>query len=208
MSTAPDDPLQTGERHMTKQQTEGSLVGRMMARGAVLLASSLLASSLQAAAPEPGPDPFVRLFEITCMKYYNSWDKLRTAMKESGSAELTGEAAAYFLKGKSGTAWTVPVGDQRFVVMIHGEGTCSVFARQAQVDVVQKQFTRLASRATPPVEAHSVPGGPSGGGVQTITYAWAKPAEEEQLVFTLTTSTNPAAPVQAMASMALTAKSQ
>ncbi len=198
---------------MTKQHTAKTLGGRWTARGTVLLASSLLAGSLRAAAPaapapvpEMGAESFVRLFSITCMKYYNSWDKLRAAMQESGSPELTGEAAAFFLKGKSGTAWSVPVGEQRYVVMIHGEGTCSVFARKVEVEAVQKQFTRLVSKTTPPVEAYSLPGGPSGSGVQTITYAWARPTDAEQLVFTLTTSTNPAAPVQAMASMALTAK--
>ena len=48
--------------------------------------------------------------------------------------------------------------------------------------------------------------GPGGTVVQTITYAWSRPADDMQLVFTLTTSSNPTAPVQAMATVALTAK--
>jgi hypothetical protein len=186
----------------------------MKSRSATVIASMLLAGFVQAAAQVPAPapapvavpEPFVAVFSTTCMKYYNTGDKLIVAMKESGTVELTGDAARFFLNGNTGHAWTIPIEQQRYVVALRSDGICTVFAQHAQTDVIQKDFTRLVSRATPPTEARLLPGGPSGTAVHTITYAWAKPADDTQLVFTLTTSTNPAAPVQAMATVALTAK--
>jgi len=162
--------------------------------------------SAPATAPEATPDSFVTLFSITCMKYYNAQEQLRAAMKKSGSEELSGDAARFFLSGKPGNAWTVPIENQRYVVTLRSDGICTAFAQKAEIETVQKDFTRLVSRATPPAEARLLAGGPGGAAVHTITYAWSRPADTEQLVFTLTTSTNPTAPVQAMATMALTAK--
>jgi hypothetical protein len=169
--------------------------------------AALVAAPVPAPVPaqEPVPDPFVVLYSTTCMKYYNSEDKLRADMKQSGIVELAGDAAKFFLNGKAGNAWTVPIDDQRFVVALR-DGICSVFAQHAKTDAVQKDFTRLVSKATAPAEARLLPGGPGGTVVHTITYAWSRPADDTQLVFTLTTSTNPTAPVQAMATVALTAK--
>jgi hypothetical protein len=183
--------------------------GRRIAAAAAVLVSTLLGVSqvaAQVAAQEPAPDPFVVLFSITCMKYYNSADQLRAAMKASGSAEMTGDAAAFFLNGKIGSAWRVPVEGKPYIVTLRQDGICTVFAQKADIEAVRKDFTRLVSRATPPVEARSLPGGPGGTVVQTITYAWARPTDDVQLVFTLTTSTSPSAPVEAMATVALTAK--
>jgi hypothetical protein len=172
-----------------------------------VLVSTLLTGFLQVAAPEATPDAFMAVFTTTCMKYYDSSDKLRAAMKASGTAALTGDAAAFFLSRRPGTAWGVSAQERRYIVALRDDGICTVFAQQADVDAVRQGFTRLVSKASPPLEARSLPGGPSGGGVvQTTTYAWSRPADETQLVFTLTTSTSPAAPVQAMASVALTAK--
>ncbi len=182
-----------------------TLVGMQQgaAQGAAQVAPQV---SAPVAAPEAVPDAFVTLFSTTCMKYYNAQEQLRAAMKKSGTEELPGEAGRFFLSGKPGNAWTVPIENQRYIVTLRSDGICTVFAKQAKIETVQRDFTRLVSRATPPVEARLLPGGPSGAAVHTITYAWSRPADVEQLVFTLTTSTNPTAAVQAMATMALTAK--
>ena len=172
---------------------------------AAVLISTLLGIQPVAAA-EAVADSFVTLFSITCMKYYNAEEQMRAAMKKSGSEELSGDAARFFLSGKPGNAWTVPIENQRYVVALRSDGICTAFAQKADIETVQKDFTRLVSKATSPVEARLLPGGPAGAAVHTITYAWSRPADAEQLVFTLTTSTNPTAPVQAMATMALTAK--
>jgi hypothetical protein len=186
----------------------------MKPRSTALIAPIVLAGFMQAEAqvpatapaPAPVPEPFVTVFSTTCMKYYNTGDKLIVAMKESGTVELTGDAARFFLNGNTGHAWTIPIEQQRYVVALRSDGICTVFAQHAQTQAIQQEFTRLVSRATPPTEARLLPGGPGGTAVHTITYAWAKPADDVQLVFTLTTSTNPTAPVQAMATVALTAK--
>jgi len=140
------------------------------------------------------------------MKYFSSPDKLRVAMKEGGMDPLSAVATKFFLNGKDGYAWAVPIDDQRYVVTLRSDGICAVFAQHAEIEAVRKDFTRLVSKATPPVEAHVLPGGTNNAVVQTTTYAWSKPAEETQLVFMLTTSTDPKAPAQAMATMALAAK--
>ncbi|MEO8308697.1 MAG: hypothetical protein ABI616_11735 [Pseudomonadota bacterium] len=183
----------------------------MKSRKTTLLnaAGSLLAASMPCclpAAQDAGPDSFVALYSTTCMKYYNSAEKLRATMKEGGMTELTGAGSAFFLARQTGIAWRVPIEGESYVVALRQDGICTVFAEHAAIETVRKDFTKLVSKATPPVQAVSLPGGPSGTAVQTITYAWTRPADDEQLVFTLTTTTDPKAPTQAMATVALTAK--
>ena len=102
-------------------------MSRRWAAGAAVLSSTLLSGFLQGAEQEAPPDAFVALFSTTCMKYYNSQEQLRSAMKASGMAELAGDAARFFLNGKPGIAWSVPIEEQRYVVTLREDGVCTTF---------------------------------------------------------------------------------
>lgn len=150
-------------------------------------------------------DTFTYLFARTCMQHFHAPEALGREMADQPI--LDGQAAAFFLGGSRGTAWAVSERGARYVVAFRDDQVCAVFAERAPVDEVTRNFVASVGEAPPPLEAIERPGGgPSGGHLHTVAYAWTRKQDPSELLFTLTTSNEERAPVQAMASMAVVAK--
>jgi hypothetical protein len=166
------------------------------------LAILLLASAPCAASDA---DNFTYLFARTCMQNFYTPEDLAAQM--AGNPVLEGESAKYFLGGAGGTAWSINDGSARYVVALRDDSVCAVFAAQAPIEEVTRNFVTSVSTAPPPLLAVERQGkGPSTEHVRTTAYGWSREQDKTELLFTLTTSNDELAPVKAMASVALVAK--
>ena len=119
---------------------------------------------------------------------------------------LQGEPSSFFLGGKPGTAWSVQADTGKYVVSLRDDNVCAVFAQRANVSEIQDNFTSLVTVAPDPLVAiEREPAGPNSDTLKTVSYAWTRPKDKSELLFTLTTSTEASPTVQAMASLAVTA---
>lgn len=171
----------------------------------------LLVAALAAPTAGLAAEPFSTLFAQTCMKQFYTPDKLRADMTARHAPVVDAKPAAFFLGGRSGTAWGVKVGEGRYVVALRDDGVCAVFAWRASVADVQRDFAALVSTAPKPLTATRMPdsaAGPNTGLLKSVAYAWSRPGDTSQLVFALTTSSEAHPEVQAMASMGLVKKEQ
>jgi hypothetical protein len=166
------------------------------------LAVLLLASAPCAASDV---DDFTYLFAKTCMQNFYTPEDLAARM--AGNPVLEGESARFFLGGADGTAWSINDGSANYVVALRNDSVCAVFAAQAPIEEVTRNFVTSVSTAPPPlvaVERHGK--GPSTEHVSTTAYGWSREQDKTELLFTLTTSSDELSPVKAMASVALVAK--
>ena len=149
---------------------------------------------------------FIKLYTEKCMKHYAKPEALRAEFEAAKTPELPADTAGFFLGGSPGKAWPQRgPGEGRFVVSLRDDGVCTVFAQYADDVGVEQRFKTLASTSPAPLaatagkEEHSMaPTGP----IHTLSYAWSRPGDDSELLFTLTTAVSPDAPVQAMASLA------
>lgn len=158
------------------------------------------------AQPTAAPDDFNMLFASTCMKHFHTPDALREAMAASDTEELIGEQARFFLGGASGRAWILSGPRGMFVVSLRDDAICAVFAQKADPAVVRAGFEALVQAAPAPLASRRVEDPEMQDHAETVTYAWSRPEDEVDLVFMLTTSTDPDVSAQAMASMAVAKK--
>lgn len=82
---------------------------------------------------------------------------------------------------------------------------CSVFAQRGNPDQIQAGFLKLVGTAPAPLvaQAPDTAGlGPNNDLAKTVAHSWARPADKEELLFVLTTSSSEEVTAQAMASMA------
>lgn len=146
---------------------------------------------------------FTDLFAMTCMAHFYTPGKLREMMSSPLITEVPPERAAFFLHNEPGTAWEMRYGKGQYVVAIVKD-YCAVFAKSAPVDEVTMGFQEMVANAPDPLVASEIAGadaGPNSDDLYSVAYAWSRPEDRIQLVFTLTTARS-AQPVQAMASMA------
>lgn len=157
------------------------------------------------AAVNPLPDDFNALFATTCMQYYYAQDTLRDQMKSHGLEVLPPDQAGVFLGGKEGTAWIFVAPSTRYVISLSKSSVCSVFAQRGNPDQIQAGFQKLVGTAPAPLvaQAPDTAGlGPNNDLAKTVARSWARPADKEELLFVLTTSSSEEVTAQAMASMA------
>ena len=176
-----------------------------MSLAVATLITSLL--SMPTGGPKPEHNEFVQLFAATCMANTFSPDKLRNTLNSELTPELPPERATPLLRGNSGTAWEVFFGKGQYAVALTQSGVCAVFARHAEISEVQEGFIRFVSSAPEPMVSRkidSLHAGPNSEDLTTTAYAWSRPGERLEIVFTLTTSKIARDPeIQAMASVAL-----
>ncbi|HDS1578839.1 hypothetical protein [uncultured Stenotrophomonas sp.] len=146
---------------------------------------------------------FGGLFTDTCLAAFNDPGKVEAFMEARGLAALPDGIARNFLRGNSGKAWAIVLGEANYAVAQTDEGLCSVFARQAQAEAVTAEFERLLKHIPAPVQvAELESGGPNRNGTRTRSWGVNAPGSPNGVMFVLTTSTDPEASLQAMASMA------
>jgi hypothetical protein len=183
-----------------------------MRTSALLLAAVLSSAPLGAIAQGSGDASafFVQLYATTCMKHYAKPEAMKADLEAAGAPTLPAETARAFLGGRAGTAWARSGPDGgKLVVSLRDDGVCAVFAQQADTINIEQQFTAVVSTSPAPLTAsreqdeHGMaPTGP----IHTLSYAWKRPGDSTELLFTLTTAVSPDAPVQAMATLARVAK--
>ena len=168
----------------------------------------MLSSSVVSAAEIETSD-FNALFATTCMQHFYAQDDLRKEMANRDAGALPGEQAEFFLGGQPGTAWIIASSGAKYVVTLRDDTLCAVFAQRAESAAVQTGFSSLVGSAAEPLIATKLDApalGPNNRSTTTIAYSWGRPEDDSELVFTLTTSDDVDAAVQAMASMALIKK--
>lgn len=170
------------------------------------LSWALVSGPALAQEPAPAADDFNMLFATTCMKHFHTPDTLREAMVKNGVEELIGEQSRFFLDGAPGKAWILDGSSGKYVVSLREDAICAVFAQQAKPDVVRAGFEALVKAAPAPLVSRRVEDPAMHDHADTVTYAWSRPEDDVDLVFMLTTSTDPDVSAQAMASMALAKK--
>ncbi|WP_425500967.1 NMCC_0638 family (lipo)protein [Pseudoxanthomonas gei] len=176
-------------------------------RISVLATAAFALSSGAFAAEPPQQETFTALFATTCMQHFYAPEKLRANMTSQSAPVLQGEQSQFFLGGSPGTAWSIRLPDGMYVVSWRDDGVCTVFAQHAPVAEVQSNFAALVASAPEPLIASPrATGGPNTDALKTSSYAWHRSEEETELLFTLTTSSEATAAVQAMASMAVANK--
>jgi hypothetical protein len=168
-----------------------------------------LFSSSTVSAAEIETSNFNALFATTCMQYFYSQEDLRKEMPGQSAEVLPAEQSEFFLGGQPGTAWILVVSGAKYVVSLRDDTLCAVFAQRAESAAVQTGFSSLVGSAPEPLIATKLDDlalGPNNRSTRTIAYSWGRPKDDSELVFTLTTSDDVDATVQAMASMALVKK--
>ena len=176
-------------------------------RNSVMATVAFAISSSTFAAQPQQQEAFTTLFATTCMQYFYAPEKLRAEMTSQSAAVLQGRPSQFFLGDKPGTAWSVQLPAGKYVVSWRDDGVCSVFAQRAHVADVHSNFIALVAVAPEPLVASPrETDGPSTETLKTISYAWHRPNDKTELLFTLTTSSEATPNVQAMASMALANK--
>lgn len=171
----------------------------------VAIAAALaLSSPVRAAdAPAGAAADFGRLFTNTCLAAFGDARKVEQFMESNGLAPLPEPTAQSFLMGKAGKAWAISLGGGNYAVAQTDDGVCAVFARQAQPAAVVGEFQRLLQSVPAPLQVTEVKSsGPNREGTQTRSWGVNAPEAPTGVLFTLTTSSDPSMPLQAMASMA------
>jgi hypothetical protein len=174
-----------------------------------VLATAALALSPGTFAAEPSqPEALTTLFATICMQHFHASDELRAEMSSQDASVLEGEQSEFFLGGTTGTAWAVRASGGKYVVAWREDNVCAVFAQRAPVAEVQTNFAALVASAPEPLVASlREPEGPTNEALTSISYAWHRPEDKTELLFTLTTSSEASPTVQAMLSMAVVDKS-
>jgi hypothetical protein len=155
-----------------------------------------------------GDEPFTALFSSSCVRHFYALDKLAAALASSQATALDGVDAAPFLGGASGAAWALRAPSGRYVVAIRTDRVCAVFAHRARATAVEESFAALATASPAPLVAEKLDSsaGPNDQTSRTLAWSWSRAGDGSSLVFALTTSTDPTATIQAMASISLASK--
>jgi hypothetical protein len=155
-------------------------------------------------------DFFVNLYSNLCMKYINNLEDLRTQIAKSKFQKLPPEHAAQFLRGLDGDAWRVPYQGQmgNFVIVLPaGKNICELYARKANQTDVERQFSKLAAIAPPPLisEKNPVenPETAANGKTHIISYTWSAPHTNKKILYMLTTSSIENAQLEALGSVSM-----
>lgn len=182
-------------------------------RTAAAAAFALCACGGAALAAEPAgaSKAFADLYVGTCMQNLNNLDALRARLLTNKLPKFPPTQAAHFLMGLEGDAWPVPAQGQtgNFVLTLPAQkNACTVLARRADQAEVERLFIALVAKAPAPLVAERKPDvapapGPDGE-KHTIAYTWSVPGAARKMLFVLTTASSDSAPMQAVATAAMT----
>lgn len=183
-------------------------IAALVASGGILIARPSTAgtppapsASLQALASK-----FVSLFHDSCMVYMGQDQSLNATLGSHGFKILPADAAADFLQGVTGLAWTAPRRVGEFVVALRDDGSCAVFARKVGEADVQAQFdemTRATASPLPVVRQPDRVESSSDGPFNVRTYLQGRPGSTSAIQLTLETNASAAAHQQAIATLSL-----
>ena len=87
---------------------------RLLRQAAIILGGTLV-STIAIAAPEQQAAAFMNIYSTHCLKYLHDFEGLRKQL--SSFPQLPAEAAAMFLQGAKGNAWSVPSQHGQFIMV-------------------------------------------------------------------------------------------
>lgn len=162
-----------------------------------------LATSTFAADVDAKATFFINIYHSLCMKNINDFETLRAQLLKNHPT-FPKEQAARFLSGMDGDAWPVTSSLGSFVISIpKGVKMCSVYARRANRDDVEKKFLDLVSTAPQPLVAEKrtdeMKDTSNNGKTHTVGFVWGVASATRKLAFILTTSSKDDADIQAYA---------
>ncbi|MEG2803427.1 hypothetical protein [Stenotrophomonas sp.] len=166
--------------------------------------AAVLLSPLASAQPAVPADTFNALFGNTCMTHLYAPEGLTAWMAERNLAPLEDAVAQSFLHGKPGKAWAITLDGDQYAVSRTDAGLCAVYARRMDGEQLQSRFAALVGKAPAPMTARATPSPAASTPTRrSVSYVWSWPDEKTSgLMFTLTTTDEVDAPLQAMASLA------
>lgn len=177
---------------------------RLLRQAAIFLGGTLL-SSIAIAAPEQQAAAFMNIYSTHCLKYLHDFDGLRKQL--SSFPQLPAEAAAVFLQGAKGNAWSVPSQHGQFIMVVHSDkNLCALYAKTVPATTVQAMFEKTVGKAPEPFRSerkrNTSEKGPDGV-KSTIAYEWSTDKSPRKPLFALTTTTSKNSVAQGVATAAI-----
>jgi hypothetical protein len=177
---------------------------RLLHRAATTL-GGILVSTIAIAAPEQQAAAFMDIYSSHCLKYLHDFDGLRNQLKVF--PQLPPEAAAVFLQGSKGGAWSVPSQHGQFIIVVHSEkNLCAVYAKTLPATTAQAMFEKVVGKAPAPFRSerkrNTSDKGPDGV-KSTVAYEWSTDKSPRKPLFALTTTTSKNSVAQGVATAAI-----
>ena len=162
-------------------------------------------SSIAIAAPEQQAAAFMDIYSKHCLKYLHDFDGLRNELK--AFPQLPAEAAAMFLQGAKGNAWSVPSQHGQFILVVHSaKNLCALYAKTVPATTVQAMFEKTVGKAPEPFRSerkrNTSDKGPDGV-KSTVAYEWTTDKSPRKPLFALTTTTSKNSVAQGVATAAI-----
>jgi hypothetical protein len=177
---------------------------RLLQRAATTL-GGILVSSIAIAAPEQQAAAFMDIYSKHCLKYLHDFDGLRKQL--APLPQLPAEAAAMFLQGAKGSAWSVPSQHGQFVLVVHSDkNLCALYAKTVPAATTQAMFEKVVGKAPAPFHSerkrNTSDKGPDGV-KSTVAYEWSTDKSPRKPLFALTTTTSKNSVAQGVATAAI-----
>ena len=162
-------------------------------------------SSIAIAAPEQQAAAFMDIYANHCLRYLHDFDGMRKQL--SSFPQLPAEAAATFLQGAKGNAWSVPSQHGQFVLVVHQDKPlCALYAKTLPAATAQALFEKKMGNAPKPFRSERKRNTREKGedGVRsTVAYEWSTENAVRKPIFALTTTTSKNSVAQGVASAAI-----
>ena len=162
-------------------------------------------SSIAIAAPEQQAAAFMDIYSSHCLKYLHDFDGLRKQL--APLPQLPAEAAAMFLQGAKGSAWSVPSKHGQFILVVHADkNLCALYAKTVPAATTQAMFEKVVGKAPAPFRSerkrNTSDKGPDGV-KSTVAYEWSTDKSPRKPLFALTTTTSKNSVAQGVATAAI-----
>lgn len=162
-------------------------------------------SSTAIAAPEQQAAAFMNIYSTHCLKYLHDFDALRKQL--TAFPQLPAEAAAMFLQGAKGSAWSVPSQHGQFVLVVHDDkNLCALYAKTLPAATTKALFEKTVGKAPEPFRSerkrNTSDKGPDGV-KSTVAYEWSTEQSPRKPLFALTTTTSKNSVAQGVATAAI-----
>ena len=175
-----------------------------MKKISLILAAALTAHTAQADEAQKLAEDFTNLYLNTCVAYLGEFDELRQKLAEM--PQLSEKEAETLLGGLKGGAWLIPHEPENHVIAVASvTNYCAVFARHTDIAAAEKAYLDFVNK---PPQGFTVlkreDKRSQNNTVHDLSYQWQHKETPRRPSFSLTTSTDAEAPVQAMFSAAIT----
>lgn len=171
---------------------------------ALSMSGTVSASMPATSSPEWSAHLFIDIFNRVCVKSVGRSDLFLKELKSRNAQEMTPDLAKPYLRGPEGRAWTITNVVGEFVIAMRSDNACTVHAKRLRTDLVENRFSELVGVAPGGTMVKKLRDQRTGDHpFHMLTYVWTLEGSTQQTIFTLSTTMDPAAPLHAIASVAL-----